>query len=392
MKTAINSEKEGSELPLNTFSSKPKILMGGDTLETALGGHRRAFIVTDRFMAESGKVDYLTGPISRLGGTYEIFSNVTPDPDINTVTAGVARIMDFKPDIVLALGGGSPIDAAKAMVYFAVQQGLSGCPFVAIPTTSGTGSEVTKFAVISDREKERKYPLVDDALLPDIALLDASLVASVPPSVTADTGMDVFTHAVEAFVSTGRNDFSDAMAEKAIKLVYRYLLRVYKEPDNLEYRQRMHNASCLAGIAFSNAGLGLNHGMAHALGAKLHLPHGRANAILLPYVMSYNAGCTSKLTPTARRYAKIARALGLGATSTRQSALNLIRTARRSIEKLGMPSSIKAAKVVTEGEFEAMLDELAQAALSDSCTATNPEPVTVEDIKDIFRKAYQGNV
>lgn len=366
--------------------------MGENTLETALEGRRRAFIVTDRFMADSGKVDYLTGPLSRLGGSYEIFSDVTPDPDINTVTAGVAHIMAFQPDVVIALGGGSPIDAAKAMVYFAVNQGLKDCPFIAIPTTSGTGSEVSKFAVISDREKQVKYPLVDDVLLPDVAMLDASLVVSVPKGVTADTGVDVFTHAVEAFVSTGRNDFSDAMAEKAIKLVYRYLLKVYKEPDNIEYRQRMHNASCLAGIAFSNAGLGLNHGMAHALGAKLHLPHGRANGILLPYVMSFNAGCTSKLTPTARRYAKIARSIGMGATSTRQSALNLIRFARSSMEKLGIPSSVKATKLVTAAEFEEMLDELAETALADRCTATNPEPCTVEDIKGVFRKAYNGNI
>ncbi|MCI8538580.1 MAG: iron-containing alcohol dehydrogenase [Oscillospiraceae bacterium] len=377
---------------MNTFSSKTKILMGENTLETALEGRRRAFIVTDRFMADSGKVDYLTGPLSRLGGSYEIFSDVTPDPDINTVTAGVAHIMAFQPDVVIALGGGSPIDAAKAMVYFAVNQGLKDCPFIAIPTTSGTGSEVSKFAVISDREKQVKYPLVDDVLLPDVAMLDASLVVSVPKGVTADTGVDVFTHAVEAFVSTGRNDFSDAMAEKAIKLVYRYLLKVYKEPDNIEYRQRMHNASCLAGIAFSNAGLGLNHGMAHALGAKLHLPHGRANGILLPYVMSFNAGCTSKLTPTARRYAKIARSIGMGATSTRQSALNLIRFARSSMEKLGIPSSVKATKLVTAAEFEEMLDELAETALADRCTATNPEPCTIEDIKGVFRKAYNGNI
>lgn len=377
---------------MNTFSSKTKILMGQNTLEEALGGHKRAFIVTDRFMAESGKVDYLTGPLSRMGGEYRIFSDVKPDPDINTVTNGVGQILEFQPDVVIALGGGSPIDAAKAMVYFAGSQGLKDCPFLAIPTTSGTGSEVSKFAVITDPEKEVKYPLVDESLLPDVAMLDASLVTSVPRSVTADTGLDVFTHAVEAFVSTGRNDFSDAMAEKAIKLVYRYLLKVYKEPENIEYRQRMHNASCLAGIAFSNAGLGLNHGMAHALGAKLHLPHGRANGILLPYVMSFNAGCASKLTPTARRYAKIARSLGLGATSTRQSALNLIRFARNSVEKLGVPSSIKAAKLVSEKEFEAMLDELAETALADRCTATNPEPCTVEEIKNVFRKAYHGNI
>ena len=377
---------------MNTFSSPTGILMGTDALRTAIKGKKKVFIVTDRFMHDSGRVSYLTGPISEQGGVFEIFSDVTPDPDISTVTAGVGRIMEFDPDLVIALGGGSPIDAAKAMVFFAgKERDMSACTFVAIPTTSGTGSEVSKFAVISDREKGVKYPLVDDSLLPDLAVLDASLVTSVPPSVTADTGIDVFTHAVEAYVSTGRNDFSDAMAEKAVKLVYRYLLKVYEQPDNIEYRQRMHNASCLAGIAFSNAGLGLNHGMAHALGAKLHLPHGRANGILLPYVMSYNAGCVSKLTPTARRYAKLSRLIGLGATSTRQSALNLIRTARRSIEKLGMPSTIQSAGV-SQADFEAMLPELVEAAMADRCTATNPEPVTEKDIAEIFRRAWSGKI
>ena len=209
--------------------------------------------------------------------------------------------------------------------------------------------------------------------------------------VTADTGIDVFTHAVEAFVSTGSNDFSDACAEKAIKLVNHYLMAAYKNPNDAKARQGMHNASCLAGVAFSNAGLGLNHGMAHAMGGKFHIPHGRANGILLPYVMSFNAGCAEQLTPTAKRYAQISRLLRLDTSSVRQSALNMIRTARTFIKKMNMPCTIEAAGVTKE-QFEAELDEMAAAALADRCTATNPQPVTVEDIKEIYRKAFIGKL
>ena len=318
---------------MNSFSVRTKIMMGGG-LETIAPKLHKVFIVTDGFMASSGKVGYITEVLDKVGAEYRIFDQVKADPDIATFTRGVDTI---------------------------------------------------------DPEKEVKYPLVEDSLLPDVAILDAVLTASVPPAVTADTGIDVFTHAVEALVSTAANDFSDAAAEKSIKLVRKHLLTAYREPDNMEARQGMHNASCLAGVAFSNSGLGLNHGMAHALGARFHIPHGRANGILLPYVMSFNAGCSESLTPVARRYAKIARLLGLESSSVRQSALNLIRTARKYVEQFKIPSSIQAAGV-NKDEFEAELDAMAEAALADRCTATNPKPCTKEDILQVFRKAYVGKI
>lgn len=376
---------------MDMFNVGTKILIGGG-LEKLIGGMSRIFIVTDRFMAESGKVGYVTASLEQGGRQYRIFSDVQADPDIATVTRGVSSLLDFQPQAVVAFGGGSAIDAAKAIVFFAAKQtDLRDCPFIAIPTTSGTGSEVSRFAVITDPDKEVKYPLVDDSLLPTAAVLDARLTTSVPPAVTADTGIDVFTHAVEAFVSTEASDFSDAAAEKAIKLVKHHLLTAYREPDNLAARQGMHNASCLAGMAFSNSGLGLNHGMAHAMGARFHISHGRANGILLPYVMSFNAGCETGLTPTAKRYAQISRLLGLDSDSIRQSALNLIRTARRYVEKLSIPGSIQAAGVSWK-EFESELDEMAQAALADRCTATNPQPCTLEEVREIFVRAYYGKV
>lgn len=376
---------------MEQFGVKTRIIMG-DGMDSLIGQMKRVFVVTDSFMAQSGKVDYVTARLDKAKVDYTVFSDIAGEPDIGMVTAGTAQLVEFDPDTVICLGGGAAIDAAKAIVYFAKKAGSQKkVEFIAIPTTSGTGSEVSRFAVITDKEKGVKYPLVDDSLLPDVALLDAQLVVSAPPSVTADTGIDVFTHAVEAFVSTGRNDFTDACAEKAIKLVNHYLMAAYKNPNDLKARQGMHNASCLAGVAFSNAGLGLNHGMAHAMGARFHIPHGRANGILLPYVMSFNAGCAEQLTPTAKRYAQISRLLRLDSSNVRQSALTMIRTARNFIKKMNMPSTIEAAGVTKE-QFEAELDAMAAAAFADSCTASNPKPVTVEDIKEVYRKAFYGKL
>ena len=376
---------------MEQFGVKSKVIMG-DNLAELVDGMKRVFVVTDSFMAQSGKVDYVTAKLDKAKIDYIVFSDIAGEPDIDMVSAGAEQLMKFVPDTVICLGGGAAIDAAKAIVYFARKAGGSDdVQFVAIPTTSGTGSEVSRFAVITDKSKGVKYPLVDDSLLPDIALLDAQLVLSAPPVITADTGIDVFTHAVEAFVSKGRNDFTDACAEKAIKLVNHHLMECYKNPGNLDARQGMHNASCLAGIAFSNAGLGLNHGMAHAMGARFHIPHGRANGILLPYVMSFNAGCVDQLTPTAKRYAQISRLLRLDTNNIRQSALTMIRTARTFIKRMNMPSTIEEAGVTKE-QFEAELDAMAEAAFADGCTASNPREVTVEQIKEIYRKAFIGKI
>ena len=233
--------------------------------------------------------------------------------------------------------------------------------------------------------------MVDDSLLPTSAVLNAELVMSVPPKVTADAGLDVLTHAIEAFVSTNRTDFTDAMAEKAIKLIYRYLLTVYREPGDYEARLRVHNASCMAGIAFSNAGLGLNHAMAHTLGAKFHIAHGRANAILLPYVMSFNAGCATQLTDTAKRYAKIAYLCDISTTSVRQSALNVIRTIRSWTRKMDIPPTIREAGV-SEADFRGKLPEMVEDALADGCLTTAPRRCTGDDIRQVFENAYNGKL
>ena len=376
---------------MEQFQLKPTIFFGSDALAALEGlAGRRVMVITDSFLAQSGLLERVRARLRDC--TVEVFDQVVPDPPLELVAQGARALAEFRPQTVVAFGGGSAIDAAKAIVFFAARErDMRDCKFIAIPTTSGTGSEVSRFAVITDQEKGVKYPLVEDSLLPDIAILDAELTTSVPPTVTADTGIDVFTHAVEAFVSTEASDFSDAAAEKAIKLVKRHLLPAYQNPEDRKARQGMHNASCLAGIAFSNSGLGLNHGMAHALGARFHIPHGRANGILLPYVMSFNAGCAEQLTSTAKRYARISRLLELESSSVRQSALNLIRTARRYIEKLNMPSTLQAAGV-NAAEFEEAVHDMAEAALADRCTATNPRSCTAEEIEQIFRKAYSGKL
>lgn len=375
---------------MQEFNLKTHIYMDKDGLAEVLNGKERAFIVTDQFMRESGMVSYLTEPLEQRHIEYQIFSEVKPDPDLATITRGIAAMQEFKPQILLALGGGSPIDAAKAMNWLSACEGwMEKCTFVAIPTTSGTGSEVSRFSVVSDPEQAAKYPLVSVEMLPDAAILDAELVKSVPPKITADTGIDVLTHAIEAFVSVNANDFTDAAAEKAIKLVRSNLLKVYQNPGDLEARQRMHHASCLAGMAFSNAGLGLNHGMAHTLGAHFHIPHGRANGILLPYVMEFNTGCHDGLTDIAGRYARIARLLGLDSSSIRQSALRLFRSIRQYIVKLQIPESIASAGV-SQTDFNAALDAMTEAAFADACTKTNPRTCSKDDIRTLFLKVYFG--
>ena len=375
---------------MDVFKGARKVLMGSASLKALFGEAKKVFVVCDPFIEESGTVKYVTDILTEMGVSYDVYSNIQPDPSVALVAEGIGHLVDSAPDVAVGFGGGSAIDACKAMLFFAKKEGLIGnVQFVAIPTTSGTGSEVTDFSVITAPEQGIKYPIVDESLLPDVAVLDAKLTVTVPKSITAYTGMDVLTHAIEALVSKHATDFSDASAEKAIKLVRDNLLKTYREPGNLEARQAMHHASCLAGVAFNNAGLGLNHGMAHALGGKFHIPHGKANAVLLPYVMGFNAGCYDQLTEHARAYARIARLIHVESSSIRQSALNLIRSVKKFIHELELPATIREMGIDREAFMEA-LDEMAQAAYRDRCTATNPRACSVEEIRDLFMRAYDG--
>ena len=297
-------------------------------------------------------------------------------------------------DIIIALGGGSSIDAAKAVILMAKSSGRKdNVKFIAIPTTSGTGSEVTSFSVITDTQQGVKYPLVSPDLLPDIAILDPEFVKTVSPSITADTGFDVITHAIEACISTKATEFSDALAQKALELAFEYLPCAVKNGDNLEARDKMHKASCLAGMAFDSVSLGINHGIAHALGAKFHIPHGRANAMLLPHVIKFNAGISDNFETVSKRFqysqtavklAKISKLLGISSSqNVRISVKSLIDRIKFMEKEAGIPAYLKDANVSKE-DYLAQKDAIIHSALKDACTATNPRKAEYSDVEGIL--------
>lgn len=382
----------------------------------------RAFIVTDESMVKLGYVDKILYHLRKRQQYVhsEIFSEVESDPSFDTIKRGVKAMESFQPDVVIALGGGSPIDAAKGMWLFyeypdADAEGMKlkfmdirkrtykfpklgkKCKMVAIPTTSGTGSEVTSFAVITDKEKNKKYPLADYELTPDVAIVDPDLVMSLPKSITADTGMDVLTHAIEAYVSNMASDYTDGLAEKAAELVVKYLKTAYDEGTNKNARERMHNASTIAGMAFTNAFLGINHSLAHKMGAEFHLPHGRINAILLPYVIRYNSSKPTKFVSFPKyeyfiadeKYYQLAKKLGLKADSKEEGINSLIEKIKEMNSHMNIPKSFKEAGIEEE-EFLAKVDMLADRAFEDQCTTANPRLPLVSELKQILLDSYYG--
>lgn len=381
---------------MEIFQVPTKIYMGRDAIgQIKTLPMKRACVICDPFLKSSGMVKRVTDLLDEQGISYDVYSDVVPDPPIESIVAGIEQCLGAAPDAIITFGGGSAIDTGKAISYFYTKAArLDHRPFcVAIPTTSGTGSEVTDFSVLTDPEAESKFSLVDPILLPNVAILEPDFVKSVPPAVTADTGMDVLTHAIEAFVSTKACDFSDAMAEKAVKLVFEYLPVVYREPENLDARERIHNASCMAGIAFNHAALGLNHSMAHALGGTFHIPHGRANAVLLPYVIRFNAGFDHGFAPSesraAQRYAMLARLLGLSAFNASQGAKNLANAVVELKRSVGEAHCIKELGI-ERSELERNLDHMTEAALRDNCSKTNPRELSAETVRRLFELSYDG--
>ncbi len=381
---------------MQDFELKTRVYFGEDALDHLLEKESKcALIIADPFTVKSGLIENVTARLDVAGIPYRIYDNVVPDPPMDKVIEGVKEALDLRPDCLMAVGGGSAIDFTKAVKMFSNRADPTFDPkFVAIPTTSGTGSEVTEVSVITDPEKKTKYPLVSQELIADVAILDAELVKTVPQKITADTGMDIITHAVEAFVSTGQNDFSDALAERAIKLCCRYLCRSYLNPNDTEARGKIHTASCMAGIAFNHAGLGLNHGMAHQLGARFHIPHGRANAMLLPCIISYNSDITNMTIPhenlpaCVKKYCEIAASLGIvnfNEVSTVRSFMNYIKILTREMD---MPCCIKDVGGITREEYFAAIDEMAEAALVDATTQTNPRKPQKEDIVEIYEALW----
>ena len=383
----------------------------------------RAFIVTDPGMVSLGYVDKILYYLRKRTEHVhcEIFSDVEPDPSIETVKRGAQMMDEFKPDVIIALGGGSAMDAAKGMWLFYEHPDVdfnslrlrfldirkrafkfpkmgNKAQLVAIPTTSGTGSEVTSFAVISDKKNNMKYPLADYELTPNIAIIDPQFVMSLPKSATADTGLDVLTHALEAYVSVMASDYTDGLAMKAIQLVFKYLPRAYKNgAEEAEAREKMHNASCMAGMAFTNAFLGLNHSIAHKIGGEYHVPHGRANAVLLPHVIKYNASIPSKFVSFPKykkfiadeKYAEIAAFLGLPAKTTEEGVQSLINAVIDLMKEVNEPLSFSECGI-DEETYMRNVPDIANKAFEDQCTTANPKLPLGKEIEQIMIDAYKG--
>ena len=407
------------------FKVPPKIYFEKDSIQylEKMPNISRAFIVTDPMMVKMGYVDKILYYLRKRNQycNSEIYSEVEADPSVETIMKGVEVMNSFQPDVVIALGGGSAIDAAKGMWLFYEHPDTSfdglklkfmdirkrafaypklgkKAQFVAIPTTSGTGSEVTAFSVITDKRNGNiKYPLADYELTPDVAIIDPQFVMTMPKSITADTGMDVLTHAIESYVSVLASDYTDGLALKAIELVFKYLARAYQDGNDELAREKMHNASCIAGMAFTNAFLGLNHSMAHKLGGEYHIPHGRANSILLPYVIRYNATMPSKFTIFPKyekwianeRYAEISRYLGLPCSTVEEGVESLVQSVIDLAKKLDVATTIQECGV-DEKLFMSNVLVLADRAFEDQCTTTNPRQPLVSEIAEVYKKAYYG--
>lgn len=381
----------------------------------------KVIIVTDRSMVDLGYVNRVTDQLKLRSPEvqHQLFCDVEPDPSIQTVLKGVQLMRSFEPDTIIALGGGSSMDAAKGMWLFyehpevnfndlkqkfmdirkrAFQYPELGrkSKLICIPTTSGTGSEVTPFAVITDKIEHKKYPLTDYSLTPTVAIIDPALTMTLPKSITADTGMDVLTHATEAFVSTLASDYTDGLAIQAIKMVFAYLERAYKNGANdPEAREKMHNASALAGMAFANAFLGMNHSMAHKIGGEFHVPHGRANAILLPFTIRYNGTKPQKLSTWPKynyykadeKYAELARILGLPASTIEEG----VESYAKACGELGMKCGIKMnfkSQNIDEQTYLSQIEKLSYLAYEDQCSPANPRVPMVEDMQKILKDAY----
>lgn len=392
--------------------------------EVATDGAKRAFIVTDRYLFNNGYADQITKVLKQHGIETEVFFEVEADPTLSIVRKGAEQMNSFKPDVIIALGGGSPMDAAKIMwvmyehpethfeelalrfmdirkrIYKFPKMGVKA-KMIAVTTTSGTGSEVTPFAVVTDDATGMKYPLADYALTPDMAIVDANLVMNMPKSLCAFGGLDAVTHALEAYVSVLANEYSDGQALQALKLLKEYLPQSYKEgAKNPVARERVHNAATIAGIAFANAFLGVCHSMAHKLGSEFHIPHGLANALLISNVIRYNANDNpTKQTafsqydrPQSRRqYAEIADHLGLSAPGDRTAAKieKLLGWLDEIKKELDIPSSIREAGV-PEAEFLAKVDKLSEDAFDDQCTGANPRYPLISELKTILLDTYYG--
>lgn len=381
------------------FTLPRDIYHGKDSLEVlkSLEGKKAFIVIGGGSMKRFGFLDKVLSYLKEANMETKVFEGVEPDPSVETVMKGAKEMEEFNPDWIVSIGGGSPIDAAKAMwifyeypdftfekaiVPFGLPKLRRKAKFVAIPSTSGTATEVTAFSVITDYKAKIKYPLADFEITPDIAIVDPSLAETMPEKLVAHTGMDALTHAIEAYTASLRSNFTDPLALKAIEMVNMNLVNSYK--GDMEARGEMHEAQCLAGMAFSNALLGIVHSMAHKVGAVFHIPHGCANAIFLPYVIKYNRKACED------RYAQIARHIGLKGESERELTDALIDLINKFNKELNIPSSMKEYGI-DENEFKANLKFIAHNAVLDPCTGSNPREIDDETMEKLYTCEYYGS-
>lgn len=367
---------------MQTWKLKPTIYLGEDSLSSLTQlTNQRVFIICDPFLLKAPVLSSIVGKMEQNHNIVQLYADVSPDPPIEDIVKGIEAMRAYQPDSVIAIGGGSAIDLAKGVMYFNQQiskQKVS--QFIAIPTTSGTGSEVTNISVITDKANNIKYPLADDTLIPDVAILNVDLVMSAPNSVVSYSGLDVLTHALEALVATKSNSLTDALSEKAIELVFTHLANSYHNKDRYS-REKMHEASCLAGMAFNDAGLGINHAIAHQLGGQFHIVHGLANAMLLPHVVGFN----SRNETAQTKYAQIARKNGISNYQVKDEiAVNQLVTAIRDLAKnLDCKMSLTS-NGITREVAERAAETLVENAYSDITTQTNPVAVTKNDLRNVY--------
>lgn len=408
--------------PDKVYFKKGCLPVALDELGTELN-KKRAFVVTDSFLYKNGYTKPITDKLDQLGITYTCFSDVEPDPSLESAQKGAKAMEAFEPDVIIALGGGSAMDAAKimwvlyenpeadfmdmAMDFMDIRKRVYRFPkmgkkayFIAVPTSSGTGSEVTPFAIITDRSTGVKWPLADYELLPDMAIVDVDNMMNQPKGLTSSSGLDVFTHALEAYVSMLASDYTEGLSLKAIKNVFEYLPRAYENGGkDVEARQKMADASCIAGMAFANAFLGINHSLAHKLGAFHHIPHGLANALLLTNVMRFNANPVPKkmgtfpqykYPHTLERYCDCAKAIGICGKTDEETLELFIAEIERLKDTCCVPKSIKEYGI-DEKEFLKTIDEMSEQAFDDQCTGANPRYPLISEMKQIYLDAYYGN-
>jgi len=380
------------------FTGPRTIIFGKESLEylKEIKGER-ALVITDKVIRRLGFVDKIANYLREGGISIRVFDEVEPDPSTETVSKAARIAMDYNPDWIVALGGGSSIDVAKATwvlyerpdikvdeISPLVDLGLrKKARLICIPTTSGSGSDASWAIVVTNTKEQRKMELASKEIFADICILEPQLTSTMPPELIADTGIDALANGIEAYVSQWRNDFSDALSIKAIQLVFEYLPKAYKNPQDEIAREKMQNAATMAGLAFSNSQLGVVHATAHAIGGLFKIPHGRAIATVLPWVMEYNA------MEAMERYAEIAKAIGIQARTQRQAVENLIKATRKLIEEMGEPASIEEMGMSWE-EYKKSLEKLVERAMESTGTIADPRAPSKEDFRRLFTYAFKG--